>query len=135
MKQFKIILLVIVLGSISLIIYQNLDFFSHREMLGMNLYFWQYESQQLTNGVLFFALFLIGFLLSYFSSLSVRFKANKKIKALNSINDSQQEMIEALKNKLEVFQKVPDASGEESLQSEGSSENPESNQENSNGAE
>ena len=119
------ILLVIVLGLISLIIYQNWGFIIHKEKLSMNIYFWQDEFQELTNGVLLLALFLIGFLLSYFSNLSVRFKASKKIKALNSINDSQQEMIAALKSKLEALQTVPDASEEESLQSEDGTENPE----------
>ncbi len=131
MKQFKIILLLIVLGFISVFIYQNWGFFARRELFSLNLYFWQDESQQLTNGIILLALFLIGFLLSYFSTLSVRFKAGKTIKALNSTNNSQQEMIGALKSKLEALQKDPSESGQEPLQTGARSDHPEQNQENS----
>ena len=48
--------------------------------------------------------FLIGFLIAYFISLSVRFKSKKTIKNLNAAATSQLAEIAALKKEVETLQ-------------------------------
>ena len=101
MKKFKIILVLIILGLIGLIIYQNQDYFMTKNSLMLNFYFSEYTVPQAVNGLYWLGCFAVGFLISYFSSLVFRFKAQKKIKLQNQTIENYRETVQELKKEVE----------------------------------
>ncbi len=82
MKKFKLLLWLLVLGLIALLVYQNLEFLKIRHTLTLNLGIRQF-STELNLGVMLVGLFIAGFLIAYFFSLTHRFKSRKTIRRLN----------------------------------------------------
>lgn len=82
MKKFKLFLWLFVLGLIALVVYQNLEFLKIRHTLTLNLGIRQF-SAELNLGVMLAGLFIAGFLIAYFFSLTHRFKSRKAIRKLN----------------------------------------------------
>jgi len=82
MKKFKLLLWLIVLGLIALVVYQNLEFLKIQHTLTVNLGVKQF-STDLNLGVMLLGLFIAGFLIAYFFSLTHRFKSRKTIRKLN----------------------------------------------------
>jgi hypothetical protein len=104
MRNFKIVLVLAVLGLAGLIIYQNMAYLTSSANLQMNLWFAGPYSVGIINAQLILGAFFAGLLISYFLGLSFRFKNNKMIKSLNVTLDSQTETITALKNELSKYQ-------------------------------
>jgi uncharacterized integral membrane protein len=97
MKKVKTALWIIVLILVVLFIVQNQEFLSQKQVLTINVYIMApYQTPELPTAVLIIACFLIGYLLSYFCSLSQRFKSKKKIKTLIGVVNAQKEKITAL---------------------------------------
>ena len=106
MKKVKFIFGVIIIGFIVLFIIQNQNVFMTNQSLKLNLWFIEeLKTQEFPNAILLLSFFLIGFLISYFLSLSSRFKAKKTIKKLNAEITSRFEEVSALKDELEALQK------------------------------
>ena len=105
MKKVKAVFWLLVLLFVALVVYQNLDYFLAKESLDINLYFKQYRTPELANGVLILGCFLTGFLVAYVISLSERFKARKAVKSMNATVDSHLEQISALRQEIEVIKR------------------------------
>ena len=103
MKKFKVALWVLIFALIALVIYQNKHFFLEKPDLSLDLFFTQYHTSGLYNAIIFLGCFLIGILISYFFSLSGRFKANKTIKNLSITVDSQVQKISELTRQIETL--------------------------------
>lgn len=108
MNIVKILFWGMIVGFITLIISQNLEFFASRQSLGINLGFWQYRTPAVLNGIVFVAFFIGGFIASYFTGVAERFRSKKTIKMLNRTCDAQNEEIGVLKGKLNRMQGLVD---------------------------
>lgn len=104
MKKLKLIALVLAIGLIAMVFYQNRSFLTNQSNFHIDLYFSYLEYFGISNAMLLAGFFLIGLLISYFLSLSNRFKSNKTIKNLNAAIASQQETINSLKSEIESLQ-------------------------------
>jgi hypothetical protein len=104
MNIIKILFWGVIIGLITLVISQNLEFFSSRQSLGINLGFWQYRTPEVLNGIVFMAFFIAGFLSSYLTTVIERFRSKKAIRLLNRTCDAQIEEIGILKGRLNRVQ-------------------------------
>ena len=84
MKRVKIIFWLIILIVIATVIFQNKTFLQGKSKLGIDLWIVEYSAEQISNALILSATFLVGLLVSYFSSLADRFKSRKTIKKLNT---------------------------------------------------
>ena len=103
MKKAKIAFWVILIAFITLLAYQNWDFFMSTHGLRVNLLVKEYQTPELQNAILFLIFFFAGLLISYFFSLFERFKSKKAIKSLNSSLEQNQQLLEALKTEIEAL--------------------------------
>ncbi|MFW6011305.1 MAG: LapA family protein, partial [Desulfosalsimonas sp.] len=83
MKKLKYMLWLVVIGLVALVVYQNGEFFTVKRSIGINLYFFEYHSPELPTGIYYLAVFLIGFLVSYFFTLPHKFRSRRTIRQLN----------------------------------------------------
>ena len=105
MKKLKIALWLIIIGFTVILFLSNTDYFLAKQGLQMNLLFGEpFHTAEMPNVIFFLIFFMAGFLVSYFISLSNRFKSKKTIKNLNAAATSQLEEIAALKKELESLQ-------------------------------
>lgn len=107
MKKVKIAFWMVILGFLALLVYQNKDFFLSEHSLGINLYFFQKNTPDLPNAVLFAIFFLSGWLIAYFFSLFDRYKANKTIKNLNYQIASYQGTLDQMKQEIQALKPMP----------------------------
>ena len=107
MKKIKIFVLLVILGLIALIGYQNLGFLVVNHQFGINLLFFKYQTPEIANFVLLLAFFLAGLLLAYLSTLRGRWKSGREIKALTREVVSFQEKTAALENELAGLKNLP----------------------------
>ncbi|MFO7962411.1 MAG: lipopolysaccharide assembly protein LapA domain-containing protein [Desulfobacterales bacterium] len=84
MNKAKVIFWVIVLGFISLLIFQNQDVFLREESLRLNVLLGKYTTTALPVAVYVISFFVSGLLIAYFFSLHARFKSNQAVKDLKS---------------------------------------------------
>ena len=104
MKNLKMVLSVLIIILIALVIYQNKDFFLQKPDLSLDLFFINWENNdKLNNAIIFAGCFLLGILISYFFSLSGRFRANKTIKNLSTTVDLQVQKISELTRQNEAL--------------------------------
>jgi len=104
MKNLKFIFWAIIVGFVVLFIFQNQEFITAKQSFRINLLADEYRSPEIPNVVLFLVCFVVGFIISYFLSLSKRLKANKTIRELKATGATQSEEIAALKSQAETFQ-------------------------------
>jgi hypothetical protein len=100
MKKVKIAFWIVVFAFVGLVIFQNKEFFMSESRLIFNLGFFYYETPYLANAIFFVAFFLVGILISYFSSLFKHFKDAKIIKTLKAKESSLVETVSALEKQL-----------------------------------
>ncbi len=75
------------------VVVQNIDLFTHKEALRLNLLIKEYQTQPIYLTLYFLGFFLIGLLISYFYGLAERFKANRTIKNhLKTIRNLEEEL-------------------------------------------
>jgi lysylphosphatidylglycerol synthetase-like protein (DUF2156 family) len=110
MRKVKITFWVIILGFLTVLFYQNKDYFLSGHSLGIDLYFTQKTFPNLPNAVLFAVFFGAGWLIAYFFSLLNRYKASKTIKALKAEIASNQDSLAQVKREVEALKPVPDES-------------------------
>jgi uncharacterized integral membrane protein len=97
-----------------LLFFQNQSIFLAQRSLRLNLYFANYQTPELYEGLFFLASLVIGYLIAYLFSLGERFKARRTIRQLASANDSQRQEIASLRNQVQDLMKLsaPGASSE-----------------------
>jgi len=103
MKNFKIGFWAVIFGLIGIVIFQNQDFFMVKQSFTIDLIFKKYETPELLRAILFAAIFLTGFIISYIFTLIDRLKFRKAVKSLGAEIDSQNKNITSLINELEAL--------------------------------
>ena len=114
MKKVKIIFGLVVIGFIGLFFYQNREFFMDKPRLSLELPFVNiYHLPEWPNAVLFVAFLLFGLLVSYFSNLFERYKANRTVKSLNAAVNSHLEAISTLQGEVAALKGGDSTDGKE----------------------
>ncbi|MCF8036758.1 MAG: LapA family protein [Desulfobacteraceae bacterium] len=98
MKKVKYVFWLVVIGVAALAVYQNSEFFIVGRSLGIDLYFFSYDSPKLPTGVYYLAVFLIGMLISYVLTLPRKFRDRKTIRQLNEKVAANEKKIAALES-------------------------------------
>jgi hypothetical protein len=107
MKKIKILFWLIIIGLISLIFFQNKDFFFGSQALSINFVVKSYQTPEINIAILFAGFFAAGLLIAYFSSLLIRYKNTKTIKNLNNTIKEYYEKISSLENDIASLKTVP----------------------------
>ena len=104
----------ILLVFIGLIIFQNQEFFLSKQILRVNLGIVDvYESPQVPVAIVFLVFFFFGVILAYLFSLPERFKTNKILKKLKTINTSLENELANLKRDVAALKGEPVETKEE----------------------
>ena len=111
MKKVKLIFWILVVIFLGLLIYQNQSYFFAKYSLGLNLYFSNRVTPEAYNLIFIAIFFASGLLLAYISSLFERFKANKTIKELRSVNKTHQETIDQMRREVDALKTSAPLSG------------------------
>ena len=102
MRKVKIVLWIILLGFLAIVFFSNQDYFLAKQSIQIKIPHIATKSfKEMPNAVYFLVFFVIGFLVSYFFSLSERFKSKKTIKNLNAAATSQLQEISGLKKEID----------------------------------
>ena len=110
MSKIKIVIWVIILGLTVTLFLQNETLFLSKQTLSFDLYFInKLQTPELPVAVYFLAALIIGLLISYFFSLSDRFKSRKKIKGLITNLDAQREEVVILRKEVEELKNAAPA--------------------------
>ncbi len=122
MKKLKYVFWLVFVGFFALLVYQNLDFFSAKNSLHIDIGIYQRSTPELNNAVLiagFVGIAVFIMLIYYIASRYSVYKANKTIKELRKASDDCTSAIDGLKAELESLRqnnypsKDPDADREE----------------------
>lgn len=105
MQKVKGVLWVIIIGIFGLVVFQNQDFFLAPQSLGIDFYFFAYQTTELPTAVLFAAFFFIGWLLAYLFCLADRYRSNRTIRELRQTISGHKSAVDALKNDIDTFKK------------------------------
>jgi hypothetical protein len=103
MKKLKYLFWLIFIGFFVLLVYQNIDFFSAKNSLHLDLGIYQRTTPMWTNGAIiggFVGIAVLIMLIFYFSSRFAVYKANKTIKALKGTLDERTSTLGDLKNEM-----------------------------------
>ena len=109
MKKIKLFLGFIILVFAGLVIYQNREYFFAVQALSLNLGVatWHWTAPPIQN-IAYNGIFLVmGLVVAGFYALSIKFRSNRTIKALNTTIESHLEKIAVLKKDLEKFRNDP----------------------------
>ena len=115
MKKLKFVFWLVFVGFFALLVYQNLDFFSAKNILQIDLGIYQRATPELTNGAIIAGFVGIGvflMLVFYFSSRYSVYRANRTIKELKSNLEDRTSALASLKEELETL-KLGGALGQE----------------------
>ena len=83
MRKVKLVFWLILLALLGLVFWQNQAFFLEKKGVEIDYFVGNYHLPALQIALYFLIFFLVGLLISYFSSLSERFVARKTIRKLN----------------------------------------------------
>jgi len=83
MRKVKIVFWLILLGLLGVVFWQNQTLFLEKRGVGIDYLIGNYHTPELQIALYFLIFFLVGLLISYFSSLSERFVTRKTIRKLN----------------------------------------------------
>ncbi len=111
MKKMKTAIWVLLIALFGLLVYQNQEVFLGRQGLHLNLYLTGFQVPEIPNALYYLAFFLIGLLLSYFLTLSERFKSHKTIKNLKSAAEDHLRKASELQEELDALKKPSGGSG------------------------
>lgn len=106
MKKLKYLFWLVIIGLVALGVYQNRGFFIDGKSLGINLGFDSFKTPELPAGVYYLAVFLIGLLISYFSTLPQKFRSRKTIRQLNQRIAENEKKISRLEAEIEAGSRV-----------------------------
>jgi uncharacterized membrane protein YciS (DUF1049 family) len=103
MKKLKYLFWLIFIAFFALLVYQNLDFFSAKNSLHIDLGFFQRSTPMLANGAIIAGFVGIGVfvvLIFYFASRYGVYRANKTIKELRNSLNERSSMLDGLKEEM-----------------------------------
>jgi hypothetical protein len=105
MKTIKALFLLVILGLLGTLIYQNIDYFMTPSALHIDLKIstWHWTAQELPNIVYWGICLGLGLLITGMKGLFTAFRLGREIKTRNSLVDSLKQEINDLKTKLDVF--------------------------------
>ncbi|WP_022664066.1 LapA family protein [Desulfospira joergensenii] len=105
MKTIKFLFLLIILGLLGLLVYQNLDYFMAKQALSIDLKIsgWHWTTPELPTLAFWGICFGIGLLITGFKGLATAFSLGREIKKKNAGIDSLKKEIKDLKSRLDVF--------------------------------
>ncbi len=105
MKKIKALFLLIILGLLSTLIYQNLDYFMTPSALHIDFKIstWNWTTPALPHIVYWGICFGIGLLITGMKGLFTAFRLGREIKKQDSLIDTLKNEINDLKTKLDVF--------------------------------
>jgi uncharacterized integral membrane protein len=107
MKKTKIIAGVIVLVLIALVSFQNKVTLEQPYQLTFNSYMaGSFQTPPIPRGAWFFACFLTGFLLSFFTTMRGRIRSKRTVRELKTKNESMLELISQLREELASGQPI-----------------------------
>ena len=107
MKKGTLIIWAIIFGCIALVIFQNQTFFMAKQSFRINPgIFKEYHSPELPNAVTGLIFFFCGLFIAYLFSLSMRFKANRKIKKLNATIASHNNELTDLRREINTLKGI-----------------------------
>lgn len=109
MKKLKYAFWLLIMVLAAVVVFQNKGFFIVERSFKLNLYFFEYASPELPTAVYYFAVFLIGFLLCFFMSLSKKFKTRKTVRQLNEQLAAKDRRISELDSELAAAGKAQQA--------------------------
>ncbi len=118
MRNFKIGFWAVIFGLMGIVIFQNQDFFMVKQSLSIDLIFKRYETPELFRAILFGAIFLTGFIISYIFTLIDRLRFRKVVKSLGAEIDSQNKNITSLVNELEALKGASSGNNKENEEKE-----------------
>jgi len=93
MNKTKMIFWLIILSVLTLLFYQNQNFFLSPQHLRINLLFKTFQTPELPSTLFFLSFFLLGFLIAYSSGLYAKYKHKQAVKSLNLKISSQNEAL------------------------------------------
>jgi uncharacterized integral membrane protein len=97
MKKVKITLWVLLIAFILLLIYQNQEFFFPKLSLGINLYFFDYQTPEIPAILFHLCFFMLGLVIAFLFGLAERIRSKKTIKNLNATIESRVQPVSDLK--------------------------------------
>lgn len=106
MRKLKLFLAVVFLGVFGLLIFENRALFGQWYAFDFNFIFYKYRAPKMVVGVYFIAVFLMGFLIAYFSGLMDKYRARRTIRSLENQLAAREEGAPALQSEQKT-----DASG------------------------
>ncbi len=83
MRKVKLAFWLVLIGLLGVVFWQNQTFFLEKRGVGIDYWIGNYHTPELQVALYFLIFFLVGLLISSFSSLSERFVARKTIRKLN----------------------------------------------------
>jgi hypothetical protein len=112
MKTIKTLFWVIILAVLGILIYQNQDYFLATQSLTFDIKVYKWDLvhwviPEIPNVAYFGICFSLSLILVGLKWIVTNFKANRKIKSLNSSINSKDEKIKSLENELHVFKNDP----------------------------
>ncbi len=107
MKVIKILLLLIILGLLATIGYQNQDYFLTDTDLSLKLFSLHYTTQPLGNWAYWGICFGLGLLITGMRGLFTAFRLGREIKAKDAKITDLNTQIKTLKSELEIFTRDP----------------------------
>ena len=117
MKKLKFVFWLVFVGFFALLVYQNLDFFSAKNSLQINLGIYQRTTPELTNGAIiaaFVGIAVFVMLIYYFSSRYSVYKSNKTVKELKKTLDERTSTLAGLKEEMASLKQGALPAGESS---------------------
>ncbi|NOY70323.1 MAG: DUF1049 domain-containing protein [Deltaproteobacteria bacterium] len=82
MRKLKLFLAIVFLGVFGLLIFENRTLFGQWYAFDFNFIFYKYRAPEVVVGVYFIAVFLMGFLIAYFSGLMDQYRFRRNIRRL-----------------------------------------------------
>ncbi|MGM0451906.1 MAG: lipopolysaccharide assembly protein LapA domain-containing protein [Thermodesulfobacteriota bacterium] len=99
MRKIKYLFWFIIAAVLIVFVAQNQKFFLDQKLLQIDLYFFDYETPKLPVGIYYVAVFVIGLLISYFFSLTEKFRNKKIIRKQNEQIKANERQINDLKTR------------------------------------
>ncbi len=105
MKTIKTLFLLVILGLLSTLIYQNLDYFMTQSALHIDLKIstWHWTAPELPNITYWGICFGLGLLITGMKGLFTAFRLGREIKNQDSVIGTLKQEINDLKTRLDVF--------------------------------
>ena len=111
MKKLKYLFWLVFIAFFALLVYQNLDYFSAKNALHIDLGFYQKSTPMLTNGAIIAGFVGIGVfvvLVFYFTSRYGVYRANKTIKELRNTLKERSVALDGLKEEMASIRSAAD---------------------------